>query len=79
MPTLNLLQKNLVARSKDIGDICERNIYSIKFLLTIAGLKKAKGSDAVLEAKSDNSDSDMSDFEDQQGVSEMDFETNWNE
>ena len=42
MPSLNLLQKNLMARSKDIGEVCERNIYTIQFLLTIAELKQVR-------------------------------------
>ena len=76
MPSLNLLQKNLLARSKDIGDICERNIYSIQFLLTVADLKKAN-SKAVEVQEEDSSDDDLQSDEDSQEVSDMDFVTNW--
>ena len=76
MPSLNLLQKNLLARSKDIGDICERNIYSIQFLLTVADLKKAN-SKAVETQEEDSSDDDVQSDDDSQEVSDMDFESNW--
>ena len=77
MPSLNLLQKNLLARSKDIGDICERNIYSIQFLLTVADLKKANSKAVEVQEEEDSSDGDLQSDDDSQQVSDMDFVTNW--
>ena len=39
---LNLLQKNLISGCKDVGEMCEKNMYSVRFLLTIADLKRTK-------------------------------------
>ena len=39
-PSLNLLQKNLMVKSKDLGDICNHNMYTIRFLLAMSKLKK---------------------------------------
>jgi len=76
MPSLNLLQKNLMARSKDIGEVCERNIYTIQFLLTIAELKQAKTIQEVdsIEVVSPQSESSSEDEE----VTQMEFASNWN-
>ena len=42
MTVLNLLQKNLLSKTKGLTDICEKNKYTLQFLLTMAELRRAK-------------------------------------
>ena len=41
MPVLNLLHKNLLAKSQEMTGIVERNLHTMKFLLAMAGIKRA--------------------------------------
>ena len=78
MPSLNLIQKNLLSRSKDVGDLCEKNRYTIQFLLTIAELKRARLDDPKPDHAKQDRDSGSSSSDDED-VTEMDFASNWNE
>ena len=41
MPVLNLLHKNLLEKSQEMTGIVERNLHTMKFLLAMAGIKRA--------------------------------------
>ena len=41
MPVLNLLHKNLLGKSQEMSGIVERNLHTMKFLLAMAGIKRA--------------------------------------
>ena len=41
MPVLNLLHKNLLGKSQEMSGIVERNLHTMKFLLAMAGVKRA--------------------------------------
>jgi periodic tryptophan protein 2 len=49
MPVLNLLHRNLTSKTKNLGELCERNSYTMQFLLTMSKLKKAAVKDKDLE------------------------------
>ena len=66
MPVLNLLHRNLATKTKNLGELCERNLYTMLFLTTMSKLKKAAlgdvdddGGDA--EVDQDASDDEMAD------------------
>ena len=66
MPVLNLLHRNLATKTKNLGELCERNLYTMQFLTTMSTLKKATlgdgdddGGDA--EVDRDTSDDEMAD------------------
>ena len=54
MPVLNLLQKNLLQKSKGLTEICESNKYTIQFILKMADLKRAKSSKQSIENSSES-------------------------
>ena len=76
MPVLNLLQKNLLQKSKGLADICENNKYSIQFLLKMAELKKAKSlNDRSIENSSESDvESDVP-----ENVEDMELEAKWDD
>ena len=41
MPVLNLLHKNLLGKSQEMTGIVERNLHTMKFLIAMAGIKRA--------------------------------------
>ena len=60
MPVLNLLHRNLTTKTKNLGDLCERNLYTMQFIMTMSELKKisSKNDEKVLEEVENDSDSD---------------------
>jgi hypothetical protein len=76
MPVLNLLQKNLLVKSKGLNEICEKNRYTLQFLLTMAELKRANKlkEDQVINSSDseDGSDNDHS-----QHIEDMELESKW--
>ncbi len=60
MPVLNLLHRNLTTKTKNLGELCERNLYTMQFIMTMAELKKisSKNDDKVLEEVENDSDSE---------------------
>ena len=76
MPVLNLLQKNLLVKSKGLNEICEKNRYTLQFLLTMAELKRenAMKEDQVINScdSEDSSDNDNS-----QNIEDMELESKW--
>ena len=49
MPVLNLLHKNLLGKSQEMTGIVERNLHTMKFLLAMAGIKRASIAAAAKE------------------------------
>lgn len=78
MPVLNLLQKNLLGKSRGLTDICEKNKYSLQFLLTMAELRRAN---AQKETQlQDLSDSEKeSDDEILENTEDMQLESKWSD
>lgn len=76
MPVLNLLQKNLLQKSKGLTEICENNKYTIQFLLRMAELKRAKSlNDRSIDSSSDSEEeSDVS-----EQVENMELEEKWDD
>ena len=56
MPILNLLHRNITTKTKNLGELCERNLYTMEFLITMAELKK-------LNVKNQNGDEKESGIE----------------
>ena len=76
MPVLNLLQKNLLQKSKGLAEICENNKYSIQFLLKMAELKRATSlNDRSIE---DSSESDA-ESDVPENVEDMELEAKWDD
>ena len=78
MPVLNLLQKNLTIKSKSLSEICEKNRYTLQFLLSMAELRRKNASNEIEAVNQSDSES-----ENDENISEnnedMQFESNWNE
>ena len=47
MPVLNLLHRNLTSKTKNLGELCERNSYTMQFLVTMSKLKRAALKDGI--------------------------------
>lgn len=54
MPVLNLLLKNLTRKSEDLGQVCDHNKYTIKYLLALSEARKKEK-----DENAGDSDSDM--------------------
>ena len=74
MPVLNLLQKNLLVKSKGLNEICEKNRHTLQFLLTMAELKRAN---TVKECQDLSDSEDSSDNDDSQNIEDMELESKW--
>ena len=76
MPVLNLLQKNLLVKSKGLNEISEKNRYTLQFLLTMAELRRgnAMKEDQVINScdSEDSSDNDNS-----QNIEDMELVSKW--
>ena len=75
MPVLNLLQKNLLQKSKGLTEICESNKYTIQFILKMADLKRAKSSKHSIE----NSSESEAESETSEIVENMELEAKWDD
>ena len=72
MPVLNLLHKNLLAKSQEMTGIVEQNLHTMKFLLAMAGVKRAS-----VAAQQDQEDEVMDDSgEGEQDEEEYDSDAN---
>ena len=74
-----MLQKNMVNRSKGLGDVCEKNRYTLQFLLAMAELRKTRAKEEkVFQGANENelqSDSETSlDLEE-----DMQLESRWSD
>ena len=79
MPVFNLLQKTLLNKSKDIAEICEKNKYSIQFLLAMGRLKQAKAeAEQNCDSESDDTKSDAS-SSDHSVVDDMELQSKWSD
>jgi periodic tryptophan protein 2 len=65
MPVLNLLHRNLTSKTKNLGELCERNSYTMQFLLTMSKLKKAAVKDKDLENGEESKNGIHSDSDDE--------------
>ena len=75
MPVLNLLQKNLMIKSKGLTDVCEKNRHTLQFLLTLAELRKERASkEAQLTELSDGEESSEDVPE---NIEDMQLESKW--
>ena len=78
MPVLNLLQKNLLSKSRGLTDICEKNRYTLKFLLTMAELRRAKAQkEAQFHHLSDSENG--SDDEMLENVEDLQLKSKWSD
>jgi len=75
MPVLNLLQKNLLQKSKGLTEICESNKYTIQFILKMADLKRAKSSKQSIE----NSSESEAESETSETAENMELEAKWDD
>ena len=58
LPVLNQLQKSLTQKAVDLSDVCDRNLLSIDFLLTMATVRKTKKTSSVMVVEDDEEDAD---------------------
>ena len=75
MPSLNLLHRNLLARTKSVTEICEKNYYTIDMMLTISKLKSIKTT--VIENASEEEDDQESCNEEIVGDELNMLQSNW--
>ena len=75
MPVLNLLQKNLLQKSKGLTEICESNKYTIQFILKMADLKRVKSSKQSIE----NSSESEAESETSEIAENMELEAKWDD
>ena len=78
MPVLNLLQKNLTIKSKSLAEICEKNRYTLQFLLSMAELRRKNASNEIEAVNQSDSESE-NDENMSENIEDMQFESNWNE
>ena len=78
MPVLNLLQKNLTIKSKSLSEICEKNRYTLQFLLSMAELRRKNAMNEIEAVNQSNSESE-NDENISENIEDMQFESNWNE
>ena len=78
MPVLNLLQKNLTIKSKSLSEICEKNRYTLQFLLSMAELRR-KNAMHEIEAVNESDSESENDGNISENIEDMQFESNWNE
>ena len=78
MPVLNLLQKNLTIKSKSLSEICEKNRYTLQFLLSMAELRRKNASNEIEAVNQSDSESE-NDENISENIEDMQFESNWNE
>ena len=78
MPVLNLLQKNLTIKSKSLSEICEKNRYTLQFLLSMAELRRKNASNETEAVNQSDSESE-NDGNISENNEDMQFESNWNE
>lgn len=66
LPILNQVQKALTNKTSDLSEVCERNLNSVDFLLTIAEARKAKkvGQQSTIDDVGDSSSNDDDPVED---------------
>ena len=76
MPVLNLLQKNLLVKSRGLNEICEKNRYTLQFLLTMSELKRGNALKEDQVINSSNSE-DSSDNDSSQNIEDMELESKW--
>ena len=65
MPVLNLLHRNLTSKTKNLGELCERNSYTMQFLVTMSKLKRAALKDVEKESGEEIENGIDSDSEDE--------------
>ena len=78
MPVLNLLQKNLTIKSKSLSEICEKNRYTLQFLLSMAELRRKNAMNEIEAVNQSDSESE-NDENMSENIEDMQFESNWNE
>ena len=78
MPVLNLLQKNLTIKSKSLSEICEKNRYTLQFLLSMAELRRKNAMNEIEAVNQSDSESE-NDENISANIEDMQFESNWNE
>lgn len=85
MPIMNLMHKNLLQKSQDMTKICEHNIYTMDFLLTMGSkhdaVKKKEKEAAMMNEKEDSSAENEEDSEEDSSSADEDdeekLEDNW--
>ncbi len=82
MPVLNQLHKNLVIKSRDMTQMCEQNLHSMKFILAMAKLKKVavssdEGEHSVSNEGPEAGEEEDGDSSEEESQDEMEFATNW--
>ena len=80
MPVLNLLHKNLLGKSQEMTGIVERNLHTMKFLLAMAGIKRASiaaAQEQDEEAMDGVDDDDVGGEEDDDSDANIAMQSNW--
>ena len=82
MPVLNLLHKNLLGKSQEMTGIVERNLHTMKFLLAMAGIKRASIAKQEQEDQAMDGVDDVEEEEDEAGEDEdsdanIAMQSNW--
>ena len=81
MPVLNLLHKNLLGKSHEMTGIVERNLHTMKFLLAMAGIKRASIAAAAAQEQDeeamDGVDDDVGGEEDDDSDANIAMQSNW--
>ena len=75
---LLLLQKNLIIKSKSLSEICEKNRYTLQFLLSMAELRRKNAMNEIEAVNQSDSESE-NDENMSENIEDMQFESNWNE
>ena len=82
MPVLNLLHKNLLGKSQEMTGIVERNLHTMKFLIAMAGIKRAsiaakREQDDEMEGVDDVKDGEDDGEEDDDSDTNIAMQSNW--
>ena len=82
MPVLNLLHKNLLGKSQEMTGIVERNLHTMKFLIAMAGIKRAsiaakQEQDDEMESVDDVKDEGEDREEDDDSDTNIAMQSNW--
>jgi len=79
MPILNLLHRSLTAKTKNLAELCERNLYTMQFLTTMFKLKKATLSDNDDDVEANANREDSSDDELMDAVAMGELQSKWSD
>ncbi len=65
LPVLNHLQKSLTVKSHDLSDLCERNVQTVDFLISVSKMRQQKEVSKDITVENEN-ESEASEEEDEE-------------